>query len=94
MPLKINNAISVMLKCVLGETMHERIRNLREDKDLTQKDMAIILNIAQTTYSDYELGKINIPLDTLKKLARFFNTSIDYLLELTDEKEPYPYKKD
>ncbi len=74
--------------------MHERIRNLREDKDLTQKDMAAILNIAQTTYSDYELGKINIPLDTLKRIARFFNTSIDYLLELTDEKMPYPLKRD
>ena len=74
--------------------MHERIRNLREDKDLTQKDMATILNVAQTTYSDYELGKINIPLDTLKRIARFFNTSIDYLLELTDEKMPYPYKRD
>lgn len=83
-----------MFKYVQGESMHERIRNLREDKDLTQKDMATILNVAQTTYSDYELGKINIPLDTLKRIARFFNTSIDYLLELTDEKMPYPYKRD
>ena len=74
--------------------MYERIRNLREDKDLTQKDMATILNVAQTTYSDYELGKINIPLDTLRRIARFFNTSIDYLLELTDEKMPYPHKRD
>lgn len=69
-----------------------RIRNLREDRDISQKDMAAYLHIAQTTYSDYELGKINIPLGTLKKLALFFNTSIDYLLELTDEPKPYPRK--
>ena len=55
--------------------------------------MAELLNVAQTTYSDYELGKINIPLDTLKKIALFFDTSIDYLLELTDEPTPYPRKK-
>lgn len=73
--------------------MLQRIRDFREDKDISQKKMAELLNIAQTTYSDYELGKINIPLDTLKKLALFFNTSIDYLLELTDEPKPYPRKK-
>lgn len=55
--------------------------------------MAEILNVAQTTYSDYELGKINIPLNTLKKLALFFDTSIDYLLELTDVSKPLPRKK-
>lgn len=55
--------------------------------------MAEILKVAQTTYSDYELGKINIPLDTLKRLALFFDTSIDYLLELTDVSTPYPRKK-
>ncbi len=70
--------------------MHMRIRDLREDKDLNQKQMAELLNIAQTTYSDYERGKINIPIATLKKLASFFDTSIDYLLEQTDEKSPYP----
>lgn len=72
--------------------MLQRIRNLREDRDISQKEMAAYLNVAQTTYSDYELGKINIPLDTLKKLALFFGTSIDYLLELTDESTPYPHK--
>ena len=55
--------------------------------------MAEILQVAQTTYSDYELGKINIPLATLKALARFHKTSIDYLLEMTDEKRPYPPRK-
>lgn len=73
--------------------MYRRIRDFREDKDISQKKMAELLNVAQTTYSDYELGKINIPLDTLKKLALYFDTSIDYLLELTDESKPYPRKK-
>lgn len=73
--------------------MLERLRNLREDRDLSQKDMAEVLNVAQTTYSDYELEKINIPLNTLKQLAIFFNTSIDYLLELTDNPSPYERAK-
>ena len=73
--------------------MLQRLKDFREDKDISQKKMAELLNVAQTTYSDYERGKINIPLDTLKKLALFFDTSIDYLLELTDEAKPYPRKK-
>ena len=73
--------------------MLQRLKDFREDKDTSQKKMAEILNVAQTTYSDYELGKINIPLNTLKKLALFFDTSIDYLLELTDVSKPYPRKK-
>lgn len=73
--------------------MNERIRGLREDKDLSQSDMAEILQIAQTTYSDYERGKINIPIAILKALAQFHKTSIDYLLELTDEKKPYPPRR-
>ncbi|WP_418708680.1 helix-turn-helix domain-containing protein [Anaerotignum faecicola] len=76
-----------------GEDMLQRLKDFREDKDISQKKMAEILNVAQTTYSDYELGKINIPLNTLKKLALFFDTSIDYLLELTDVSKPYPRKK-
>ena len=76
-----------------GEGMLQRLRDFREDRDISQKRMAEILKVAQTTYSDYELGKINIPLDTLKKLALFFDTSIDYLLELTDVSTPYPRKK-
>ncbi|MFW5677532.1 MAG: helix-turn-helix domain-containing protein [Acetivibrio ethanolgignens] len=76
-----------------GEGMLQRLRDFREDRDISQKRMAEILKVGQTTYSDYELGKINIPLDTLKKLALFFDTSIDYLLELTDVSTPYPRKK-
>lgn len=73
--------------------MLERIRAMREDRDITQKEMAEHLNVAQTTYSDYERNKINIPIPILKKLALFFDTSIDYLLELTDDPKPYPRKK-
>lgn len=67
----------------------ERIRNLREDSDLTQKEIAEILDCSQTTYSRYETGDLNIPIDSLMKLAVFFNTSIDYLTGLTDEKKAY-----
>lgn len=70
-----------------------RIKDMREDKGLLQKDIALILNTTQTNYSKYELGKINIPIDTLKKLAIIFNTSIDYLLGLTNETKPYPRAK-
>lgn len=67
-----------------------RLKDLREDKDLYQKDIAKKLNISQTNYSKYELEKINIPIDTLKKLALYFNTSTDYILGLTDDPLPYP----
>ena len=67
-----------------------RIKDLREDKDMLQKEVAELLNISQTNYSKYELGKINIPINTLKKLALIFDTSIDYLLGLTNERKPYP----
>ncbi len=60
--------------------VYENIRNLREDHDLTQKELANLLNIEQTTYSKYELGKINIPIEAFIKLADFYNTSIDYLV--------------
>lgn len=73
--------------------MYQRIRNLREDNDLSQKQMANLLNVGQTTYSDYELGKINIPIQILKKLSLHFNTSIDYLLDMTDVKTPYKRKE-
>ena len=73
--------------------MYERIRNLREDRDLLQKDIAKILNCTQVAYSRYELGLRGIPIDTLIVLARFDNTSIDYILELTDIETPYPRKQ-
>ncbi len=73
--------------------MYKRIRNMREDKDLTQEQMAEYLCVHQTTYSDYELGNLNIPVPILDKIATLFETSVDYLLERTDEKKPYPEKK-
>ncbi len=70
-----------------------RLKDLREDKDLKQEDIAKILNISQTNYSKYELGKINIPINSLIILATFYNTSIDYLLGLTNESKPYTRTK-
>jgi transcriptional regulator with XRE-family HTH domain len=72
--------------------MYERIRNIREDRDLTQSQMAAYLNIHQTTYSDYEIGKLNIPIAVLVRIADLFHTSIDYLVGRTDEITPYPKK--
>lgn len=69
-----------------------RLRDLREDRDLKQKDLAALLQIHQTTYSDYELGRLNIPTDTLHILADFYNVSVDYLLGRTGTKTPYPKK--
>ena len=69
-----------------------RLRDLREDKDMKQKDLADLLKIHQTTYSDYELGRLNIPVATLHILADFYNVSIDYLLGRTNRKDPYPNK--
>ena len=72
--------------------MYSRIRNLREDRDLTQKQMGEILNCSQRIYSNYECGDVDIPTQILIKLAKFHKTSVDYLLELTDDKRPYPRK--
>ena len=73
--------------------MLHRLRGLREDKDLSQQEMADFLSVGQSTYSDYELEKVNIPIDSLRKLAVFFNTSVDYILDMTDDPRPYPRKK-
>ena len=67
-----------------------RIRNLREDKDLTQAYMGKILNITQKTYSRYENDERNIPVEILSKLADFHETSVDYLIERTNIKQAYP----
>ena len=72
--------------------MLEHLRGLREDRDLSQGTVAAYLNIHQTTYSDYERGNLSIPNEALKALALYFDTSIDYLLDLTDERSPYPRK--
>ena len=72
--------------------MYRRIRDLREDRDMTQVQLAKMLNCSQRTYSNYERGDIEISTRVLIELARFHDTIIDYLLELTDEKRPYPRK--
>ena len=69
-----------------------RLRDLREDNDLTQTQIAKLLNIKQNTYSQYESGVRQIPIDTLVKLCKFYNTSVDYIIGLTNEKRPYPRK--
>ena len=73
--------------------METRLRNLREDNDLTQKQLSDYLNISQVAYSYYELNKRNIPLELLSKLADYYNTSIDYLVYRTDEIRPYKKAK-
>ena len=69
--------------------LFKRIRDLREDRDIPQRKMAEYLQIHQTTYSDYELGNLNVPVDILIKLAKYYDTSIDYLVGLTDNDKPY-----
>ena len=69
-----------------------RIRELREDRDLTQKEIADLLKVGQRTYCDYELGKTRIPVDSLIVLARLYNVSMDYICELTDKKTAFPLK--
>ena len=70
-----------------------RLRDMREDHDLTQTSVADFLHIKQNTYSQYENGQRQIPIGMLVSLASFYETSIDYLIGLTDEKEPYPRRK-
>lgn len=67
----------------------KRLKNLREDNDLFQQDIANLLKITRQQYSLYELGKRDLPIDLLVTLATFYKTSSDYILELTNIKEPY-----
>ena len=69
--------------------MYPRIRDLREDRDLNQTQVASMLGMSQTGYSKYETGEKDIPTTILIKLARFYNTSIDYLLGETNQKKRY-----
>lgn len=69
--------------------MYHRLRDLREDRDLKQKDLAEYLQCSQVSYSYYEIGKRDIPTDVLCRLADYYQTSIDYLLGRTDEVRPY-----
>ena len=69
--------------------MYNRIRGLREDRDMSQRELAAHLDMSQTGYSKYETGENDIPTNILKKLAIIHDTSVDYLLELTNERKPY-----
>ncbi len=69
--------------------MYQHIKDLREDNDLTQQQVAELLNISQTTYSRYESGTLDIPSSSLIALAKYYKTSVDYLLGLTKNKTPY-----
>ena len=72
----------------------KRLKEIRERKGLFQKDIAKLLNTNQQVYSEYELGVRLIPLDKIDKLASFYDVSVDYLINRTDEKKPYPNKKE
>jgi len=69
--------------------MFQRIRDLREDNDLTQRQIATLLNVSQSTYSRYENGALDIRIQTLTKLASHYDTSIDYLVNMTDVRTSY-----
>lgn len=71
---------------------YENIRNLRTDHGYTQKQVAEYLNVKQNTYSQYEIGVLNYPIDILCKLADLYGVSVDYLLGRTNLKTPYPPK--
>ena len=71
------------------DNYYRRIKDLREDNDVTQQEICDYLNIKQPQYSRYERGVRDVPRDVLIKLAKFYNTSVDYILELTDLKTPY-----
>lgn len=73
--------------------MYSKIRELREDKDLSQTEFAKILGMSQTGYSKYETGENDIPTEILIAIAKYYQTSVDYLLGLTNAKTPYPRKK-
>ena len=64
--------------------MYQRLRDLREDRDLTQKELAAVLSCSQQVYSNYELGQRDIHTDILIKLSAFYNVSVDYILQITN----------
>lgn len=73
--------------------MYKRLRDLREDNDLLQRDIAEYLQCTSNCYSHYEIGIRNIPIDVMVKLAKFYGVSVDYLVGLTDVSKPYPTAK-
>lgn len=93
--MSIHN-LSCTVKYIYKEVIYmniKRLKDLRQDKDLLQKDIAKLLKTTQQYYSEYELGIRLIPIDKLDILANFYETSIDYIVGRTNIKEPYPRKK-
>lgn len=90
--LKVNRVYSSWIQYFRGELMNyrERIRALREDNDYTQTYIASILNVGQRTYADYELGKTRIPVESLIKLADFYNVDMNYITGLSNTIAPFP----
>lgn len=73
-------------------TYYQRIRNIREDRNLTQQKIADLLHIGQRTYSDYESGRTRIPVESLLILAKFYNLSMDYMTGASNVEAPYPQR--
>ena len=84
--LKVNNLFQVIYNNI-GDDMYKRLRDLREDSDLNQAEIAKILGMSQTGYSKYETGENDVPTEILIKLADFHNVSVDYILNRTNNKE-------
>lgn len=82
-----------ILNSVMYMEKFQRIRDLREDKDLTQREVGAAVNVPQRTYAYYESGERMVPPQVLVALAQFYNVSVDYLLGLTDQRKPYPKAK-
>lgn len=87
--LSIHNILFILQLYIEVIALYKRIKDLREDNDKKQIEIAKILDISQQYYSEYEKGNRPIPVEKLRKLALLYNTSIDYIVELTDEKSPY-----
>ena len=77
----------------MGDGMYLRLKDMREDRDQTQEQMAAFLGCSQQTYSRYENGKAQMSYQALDRLADYFGTSVDYLLGRTDQRAPYPRRK-
>ena len=74
----------------MTDVICKRIIDLKEEKDLKQRKVAEALNISRSTYANYEIGTNKIPIEILAKLAKYYNTSVDYIIGLTNERTPYP----
>jgi len=91
---KVNAAICGIYNLILEviDMKYRRIKDLREDNDITQKEIAGYLSVSRSAYQNYESDMRKIPVDILSKIADYYNTSVDYLINRTDEPKPYPNK--